>query len=156
MVWHMHKVRTCGGTVFLAELLVEPRARGAPDLGGSLLGMVKGVHTMFYCSQAEELRAWLKEKIGFSGVDVGGGWTIFELPEADMGVHPLDHAESPPSGTADISFYCDDIAATVAELKARGVEFAGEVKDAGFGHTAHMKAPGGFEIMLYQPKYSKG
>ncbi len=118
--------------------------------------MVRGVHTMFYCSQATELRAWLRDKIGFSPVDVGDGWLIFDLPEADMGVHPLDHPESPPSGTADISFYCDDIVATVAELKGRGVEFSGGVNDAGFGLVTYVKAPGGFEIMLYQPKYTKG
>ena len=34
-----------------------------------------------------------------------------------MGCHPADE-EGAPSGTHDISFYCDDIEKTVAELKA--------------------------------------
>jgi len=56
---------------------------------------------------------------------VGGGWLIFNAPEADLGVHPTENNE-PASGTADISFYCDDIQASVRELKARGVQFAME------------------------------
>jgi hypothetical protein len=35
---------------------------------------------------------------------VGGGWLIFDLPEADMGCHPADDGEGATSGTADISF----------------------------------------------------
>jgi catechol 2,3-dioxygenase-like lactoylglutathione lyase family enzyme len=119
--------------------------------------MIRGVHTMFYSSQANELRAFIRDKLGFGGTDVGGGWLIFDLPEADMGVHPVDPAqpESPPSGTADVSFYCDDIRTTVAELKAKGVEFVDEVADHGYGFVTHFKVPGGFSVQLYQPKYDK-
>ena len=84
--------------------------------------MIRGLHAMFYSSNADELRAFFKDKLGFRGTDVGGGWLIFDVPEADLGVHPTEKNE-PPSGTADISFYCDDIAVTVSELEARGVEF---------------------------------
>jgi predicted enzyme related to lactoylglutathione lyase len=116
--------------------------------------MIRGVHTMFYSSQAAELRAFLRDKLGFPATDVGEGWLIFDLPEADMGVHPTEEGGA-PSGTPDISFYCDDIEATVRELKARGVEFTGEVQDMGYGLVTHFKAPGGFELQLYQPRYSK-
>ncbi len=90
--------------------------------------MIRGVHTMFYSSQPEELRAFLRDKLGFQGVDVGDGWLIFDLPEADMGCHPLEEA-GPPSGTPYISFYCDDLEETVAELQERGVEFADNISD---------------------------
>jgi predicted enzyme related to lactoylglutathione lyase len=109
---------------------------------------------MFYSSQAAELRTFLRDKLGFPATDVGDGWLIFDLPEADMGVHPTEEGGA-PSGTPDISFYCDDIEATVRELKARGVEFTGEVQDMGYGLVTHFKAPGGFELQLYQPRYSK-
>ena len=117
--------------------------------------MIRGVHTMFYTSQPEALRAFLRDKLGLRATDVGGGWLIFELPEADMGCHPADPDEGAPSGTHDISFYCDDIASTVAELTARGVEFTGPVADHGYGLVTHFKVPGGFEVQLYQPKYAK-
>jgi catechol 2,3-dioxygenase-like lactoylglutathione lyase family enzyme len=116
--------------------------------------MIRGVHTMFYCSQAEALRAFLRDKLGLKATDVGGGWLIFDLPEADMGVHPTEGGK-PASGTADISFYCDDIAATVRELTSRGVEFVHDIEDHGYGLVTRLKVPGGFDVQLYQPKYDK-
>jgi catechol 2,3-dioxygenase-like lactoylglutathione lyase family enzyme len=118
--------------------------------------MIRGVHTMFYTSEPEALRVFLRDKLGFAATDVGGGWLIFNLPEADMGCHPADAAEGKATGTHDISFYCDDIEKTVAELKARGVEFTEPVADHGYGFVTHFKVPGGFAVQLYQPKYTKG
>src|SRR4029077_13541775 len=117
----------------------------------------RGVHTMFYSSQPEAFRAFARDKLGFKATDVGGGWLIFNLPEADMGCHPADpDEEGATSGTPNISFYCDDIAKTVAELKAKGVEFTDAVSNRGYGLVTHFKVPGDFEIQLYQPLYSKG
>jgi catechol 2,3-dioxygenase-like lactoylglutathione lyase family enzyme len=118
--------------------------------------MIRGVHTMFYSSEPEATRAFFKDKLGFPATDVGQGWLIFDLPEADLGCHPADPAEGAPSGTPDISFYCDDVNQTVAELTAKGVEFTGPVEDRGYGLVTHFKVPGGFTIQLYQPKYTKG
>jgi catechol 2,3-dioxygenase-like lactoylglutathione lyase family enzyme len=117
--------------------------------------MIKGAHTMFYSSKPEELRAFLRDKLRFSYTDVGEGWLIFNLPEADMGCHPADTQDGAKSGTAHISFYCDDIHKTVAELKERGVEFTSGVKDEGWGLLTKFRVPGDFEVMLYQPRYSK-
>lgn len=110
---------------------------------------------MFYSSQAAELRAFLRDKLGWSAVDVGDGWLIFDVPEADMGVHPTDTPDSAPSGTKDISFYCDNIEATMAELSAKDVEFTAPPENHGYGLVTFMKVPGDFEIMLYQPLYGK-
>ena len=116
--------------------------------------MIRGMHAMFYSSQAEELRAFIRDKLGFSGTDVGGGWLIFDAPEADLGVHPTEGSD-PVSGTADVSFYCDDIEATMRELRTRGVEFTQKVEDHGFGLVTFFNVPGGFKVQLYQPKYQK-
>lgn len=120
--------------------------------------MIKGMHAMFYSSEQEALRAFLRDKLGFTTFsDVGGGWLIFDMPEADMGVHPSDPtgAAGEPPGTHDISFYCDDVHATVAELKGRGVVFDGEITDAGFGLAIQLQMPGGVRVQLYQPHYEK-
>lgn len=117
--------------------------------------MIRGVHTMFYTSKPAELRAFLRDKLGFPATDVGDGWLIFDLPEADMGCHPTDDPRSPPSGTPDISFYCDDIEKTVAELKAKGVEFVDAVENHGYGLVTHFRMPGDFQVQLYQPLYTK-
>jgi hypothetical protein len=118
------------------------------------MAMIRGLHAMFYSSHADELRAFLRDKLGLNGTDVGEGWLIFNAPEADLGVHPTD-GEDVASGTADISFYCDDIKTTVQELESRGVEFTQEVEDHGYGFVTHFKVPGGFAVQLYQPKYEK-
>ena len=119
--------------------------------------MIRGVHAIFYSSEPEELRAFIRDKLGFSSfTDVGDGWLIFDLPEADMGCHPAEDEDGKASGTPDISFYCDDIEHTVAELKDRGVEFTDEVSDVGYGLVTHFKMPGDFQVPLYQPHYAKG
>ena len=116
--------------------------------------MIRGLHGMFYSSNAKELRAFFKDKLGLKGTDTGGGWWIFDAPEADLGVHPTEESDV-LSGTADISFYCDDIEDTVRTLRSRGVEFTEKVQDHGYGFVTHFKAPGDFVIQLYQPKYTK-
>ena len=80
---------------------------------------IRGVHTMFYTSEPDALRAFLRDKLGFTATDLGDGWLIFDLPEVDMGCHPADPTgvEGAHSGTHSISFYCDDVARTVGELK---------------------------------------
>jgi predicted enzyme related to lactoylglutathione lyase len=116
--------------------------------------MIRGMHAMFYSSQAAELRAFFRDKLGWKAADVGDGWLIFDAPEADLGVHPLDD-QVVASGTPDVSFYCDDIEQTVRELRERGVEFTQEIEDRGYGLVTFFRVPGGFEIQLYQPRYRK-
>jgi predicted enzyme related to lactoylglutathione lyase len=115
--------------------------------------MIQGVHAMFYSSQPEELRDFLRDKLRFPFTDVGEGWLIFDAPEGDIGCHPTDGG--PPSGTHNVSFYCEDIEKTVAELKERGVEFLGEIEDRGFGLLVQFEMPGGVRVDLYEPRYRK-
>lgn len=116
--------------------------------------MIRGMHAMFYCSDAAALRAFIKDKLGLPATDVGDGWLIFDAPQADLGIHPTD-GDGPPSGSADISFYCDDIAATVSDLQGKGVEFTQPVEDQGYGLVTYFKVPGGFKVQLYEPRYRK-
>jgi catechol 2,3-dioxygenase-like lactoylglutathione lyase family enzyme len=118
--------------------------------------MIRGVHTMFYSSEPEAFRAFLRDKLRFPYTDVGEGWLIFDLPEADMGCHPADPAHGAPSGTHNISFYCDDVEKAVAELRARGVEFTEPITDRGYGLVTHFRMPGEIVVQLYQPRYAKG
>ena len=117
--------------------------------------MIKGCHTLLYTSKADELRAFFRDKLGFPYTDVGRGWLIFDLPEADLGCHPERASDGSVSGTHHLSFYCDDIERTVAELKARGVEFTDAITDVGYGLATHFRVPGDFELELYQPSYRK-
>ena len=115
---------------------------------------VIGVHTLLYTSEPEALRAMLRNVFGWKHVDAGEGWLIFKLPPAEMGVHP---SEGPTyeSGTRHlVSFMCDDLDKTIAELRAKGVAVVGEPKDEGYGITIMLNLPGGCEVMLYEPRHT--
>ena len=110
---------------------------------------------MFYSWNAEEFRAFIRDKLGFRCTDVGEGWLIFDVPEADMGCHPAAAEDGKRSAMHHISFYCDDLENTLAELKARGVEFTEDISAQGYGLVTHFKVPGEFAVQLYQPRYEK-
>ena len=117
--------------------------------------MIRGMHGLLYTSEPEALRAFLRDKVGLPASDVGGGWLIFDVPEADLGCHPDKGSDGRRSGTHAVSFYCDDVAKTRAALAARGVEFVDEIRDQGYGLATHFRVPGGFTMELYQPGYRK-
>ena len=52
-----------------------------------------------------------------------------------------------------LSFMCDDLDATIAELRERGIEIRGEPKNEGFGITTTVVLPGDVEAMLYEPRH---
>ncbi len=110
--------------------------------------MIKGVHAMFYAPNADELRAFIRDKLALPFTDVGGGWLVFDT-EGEVGCHPAENLRQ------GISFYCDNIERTMAEMKGRGVEFTTDISDAGFGLTATFRMPGGIDVELYEPKYDK-
>ena len=112
-----------------------------------------GTHMLFYSADAETLRATLRDVFGFEFVDAHGGWLIFALPPAELGVHP-DAGPTYESGIRhQISFMCDDIHATIAELRAKGLQFDGEPQTQSYGITVMMNLPGGVEVMLYEPRH---
>lgn len=53
----------------------------------------------------------------------------------------------------ELMLMCDDLGATIAELKAKGVEFRDGTTEARFGTTATMILPGAVEVMLYEPRH---
>ena len=130
----------------------RPAKRAAPRKPAAL---IRGMHALFYSNEPEALRKFLRDMLGLAGTDVGEGWLIMDIPEADLGVHPIEATGRPHSGDMHLSFYCDDIESTMRELVRRGVEFSQHVEDQGWGLVAKMRVPGGFDVQLYQPRYSK-
>ena len=110
--------------------------------------MIKGIHGMLLTSEPEATRAFFRDVIGLGGVDVGGGYLICSPREAELSFHPADAAGF------HVSLYCDDLEATVSELRAKGVEFTRPIEDKGFGPATVFSAPGGLRVELFQPSYS--
>ena len=115
--------------------------------------MIRGIHGLLYSSDADATRRFFKESMRLPSTDIGEGWLIFDFPEGDLGIHPIDHGGQP--GDHEVSFYCDDIHGTVKDLKSRGAVFTQDVLDHGYGFVTHFTAPGGIMIQLYEPKYAK-
>jgi predicted enzyme related to lactoylglutathione lyase len=109
---------------------------------------ITGVHALIYTSEPEAVREVFRDVFGWEHVDAGNGWLIFALPPAELGIHPAEY-----SVRRDVSVMCDDIGATMAELKAKGIQFAGEPEDEGFGIGVTMLLPGGTEVLLYEPRH---
>lgn len=112
--------------------------------------MITGVHAIIFNQDADAVRAFFRDVLGWASVDAGGGWLIFALPPAELGVHPIEAHEK---GSHELYLMCDDLERTVEELKAKGVEFPKPVENAGFGMVIRMKIPGGAELALYQPRH---
>jgi hypothetical protein len=109
---------------------------------------VTGVHAIIYSPEADALRALLGDAFGWEHIDAGGGWLIFALPPAEVGVHP---GEEPRQ---ELSLMCDDLPATMDELRTKGVAFPGEPTTQPWGVSVTMVLPGGVEMMLYQPRHA--
>jgi len=110
--------------------------------------MITGTHVMFFSKDADADRAFLRDVFELPHIDAGGGWLIFALPPAELAVHPADGA-----GRHELYLMCDDIHATLAELRAKGVEVARDVADRGWGLLAAIRLPDGEEFSLYQPRH---
>ena len=112
-----------------------------------------GAHVLLYTSEPEKLRSVLRDVFKWKHVDAGEGWLIFGLPPAELGVHP---AEGPTfdSGTRhQFTLMCDDIHATIRELRAKQIDVQGEPEDEGWGISVMLRLPGGVEVMLYEPRH---
>jgi hypothetical protein len=110
--------------------------------------MITGAHAIIYSQQAEDVRAFLRDKLGFDSVDAGEGWLIFVLPPTELAVHPTDG----PS-RHELYLLCDDVNATVADLKAKDVEFSQPISDEGWGLLTAVRLPGGAELGIYEPRH---
>ena len=116
--------------------------------GATLAGVITGVHAIVYSSDAEKVRAFFADVLNLPSADAGAGWLIFALPPAELAVHPSDSG-----GSHELYLMCDDIHATLAELRSKGVEVARDVSDQGWGLLAAIRLPDGAEFPIYQPRH---
>lgn len=126
--------------------------------------MITSIHALIYSDDVDATRTFFRDVLGFPFVsdDVPGdtsqtGWLIFGTGPSEVGVHPTRAEwegkvyESPRH--VEFSFMCDDVAATRAELSAKGATFSTEIKDEGWGLSTMMDVPGADPIMLYEPRH---
>ena len=62
----------------------RPTRGGVPAPRLASEAMINGLHAVIFSRDAEGVRAFLQDVLGFASVDAGGGWPIFALPPAEL------------------------------------------------------------------------
>ena len=115
---------------------------------------ITGLHTLLYSSEVDAFRVAMRDVFEFPHVAFDNGFMIFDCPPATMEPHPGPPEFDVHSGdrvSHEVGFVCEEIETTVAELRAKGIEFRGEPKDEGWGKVIVMVLPGGVEMVVYEP-----
>lgn len=102
---------------------------------------------MLYSKDADADRAFFRDVLDLPHVDVGHGWLIFRLPPTEFGVHPIDSETK-----HELYLMCDDVEATIADLRAKGVACT-DVQEEPWGRLTAITLPGGSDLGIYQPHH---
>jgi catechol 2,3-dioxygenase-like lactoylglutathione lyase family enzyme len=111
--------------------------------------VINGAHVVIYSKDPEADRAFFRDVLQFPSVDAGHGWLIFALPRSEAAFHDADYNDK-----HELYFMCDDIKATLAELKKKNVAVS-ELNEQRWGSLASFTLPGGGKIGIYQPKHPR-
>ena len=109
--------------------------------------MINGAHIVIYSRNPEADRTFFRDVLKFPCVDAGHGWLIFAMPPLEAAFHDSDKNDH-----HELYFICDDIAATLKDLKSKNVKVS-EMNEQRWGRLATFALPGGGKIGVYQPKH---
>lgn len=111
--------------------------------------MINGGHIIVYSTNAEADRAFIKDVLKFSYVDVNNGWLIFKLPPTELAVHPSDENDM-----HELYLITDDLDLEIRALKKAGVK-CDDVSQQSWGRSTRISLPGGGTLGLYQPRHER-
>jgi hypothetical protein len=111
--------------------------------------MLIGAHAIIYSKDSESDRAFLRDVLQLTNVDVGHGWLIFGLPPAEIAVHPGDEND-----VHELYLMTDDLADFIEAMRARGIAF-GEIHEQRWGSLTQLTLPGGGKLGVYQPRHAR-
>jgi hypothetical protein len=111
--------------------------------------MIIGGHSIIYSKNPDADRAFLRDVLRLSNVDVGGGWLIFGLPPAEVAVHP-----SEKNDVHEFYLMTDDVEAFIAEMKKSRIACS-PARNLGWGVLTEVTLPGGGKLGVYQPRHAR-
>jgi len=109
--------------------------------------VITGSHVIVETADAEADRKFVRDVFGFESVDSGGGWLIFALPPAELAFHPGEN------GRHQLYLMCDDLEATLSDLKRKGAKVSDEVSEQRWGRLGSFWLPGGAQLSIYEPRH---
>jgi hypothetical protein len=111
--------------------------------------MIIGGHSIIYSKNPDADRAFLRDVLRLSNVDVGGGWLIFGLPPAEVAVHP-----SEKNDVHEFYLMTDDVEGFIVEMKRSGIACS-PARNLGWGVLTEVTLPGGGKLGVYQPRHTR-
>lgn len=111
--------------------------------------MIIGAHSIIYSTSPDADRAFLRDVLKLTHVDVGDGWLIFGLPPSEVAVHPSNEND-----VHEFYLMCDDVDAFIAEMKKHNIA-CGPVQNQGWGLLTQVTLPGGGKLGIYQPRHAR-
>jgi catechol 2,3-dioxygenase-like lactoylglutathione lyase family enzyme len=110
--------------------------------------MISGAHAMIFTRDEDADRAFLRDVLEIPCIDSGGGWLIFKLPPAELGVHGGDN------GFHQIYFICDDADGFVREMVGKGVA-TDPIREEDWGRSTGITLPGGGKLGIYEARHAR-
>lgn len=111
--------------------------------------MISGAHVMIFTRDEAADRAFLRDVLEIPCIDSGGGWLIFKLPPAELGVHGHESND-----VHKLYLICDDLDGEIARLATRSVT-CDEPQTASWGRFTGVPLPGGGTLGLYEAHHKR-
>lgn len=86
---------------------------------------IDGAQVMIFSQNADADREFVRDVLQIPSIDSGGGWLIFKLPPAELGVHPAGSNDR-----HELYLMCSDIELLIENLAARDVRCAVPIDEA--------------------------
>lgn len=111
--------------------------------------MISGIHVVIYSKNAEADKAFFKDVLKFTNIDVGHGWLIFGLPPSELAIHPSSDNEH-----HEMYLMCDNIHLFVEKMQKQKID-CGKIQDQGWGQLVQLTLPGSGKLGVYQPRHAR-
>ena len=111
--------------------------------------MIIGAHTIIYSKKPDADRAFLRDVLKLTHVDVGEGWLVFSLPPAELAVHPAGK-----NNVHELYLVCDNVKHFVFALSRRKIKCS-PVQEHDWGLLTTVTLPGGGKLGVYEPRHKR-
>jgi len=111
--------------------------------------MLTGGHVIIYSRNPDADRAFLRDVLELTHVDIGRGWLIFGLPPSELAVHPADENDR-----HEFYLMCDDVRAFVSAMRDRKIA-TDPIEQESWGMLTRVVLPGGGKLGVYEPRHAR-